>query len=132
MKSGRLSVLLTARTRHPCSPFPSGLWLGLARVGSEDPFLQTVDGGLTSALLRPPAIPFSRESDPGFGPSFPSGSAAKNLPTGDVGSIPGSGRSPGGGQATDSSVLAWRSPWTEEPGVSSPWGRKELDTTGVT
>ena len=36
MKSGRLSVLLTAQTRHPCSPLPSGLWLGLARVGSED------------------------------------------------------------------------------------------------
>ena len=34
----------------------------------------------------------------------------------DVGSIPGSGRSPGGGHATHSSVLAWRIPWTEEPG----------------
>ena len=37
---------------------------------------------------------------------------------GDVGSIPGSWRSPGGGEAmkTHSSVLAWRIPWTEEPG----------------
>ena len=34
----------------------------------------------------------------------------------DVGLIPGSGRSPAGGHATHSSVLAWRSPWTEEPG----------------
>ena len=25
------------------------------------------------------------------------------------------------------SILAWRIPWTEEPG--RPWGRKELDTT---
>ena len=32
------------------------------------------------------------------------------------GSIPGSGRSPGGGDATHSSILAWRIPWTEEPG----------------
>ena len=28
---------------------------------------------------------------------------------------------------THSSILAWRIPWTEEPG--SPRGRKELDTT---
>ena len=34
----------------------------------------------------------------------------------DTGSIPGSGRSPGEAMATHSSVLAWRSPWTEEPG----------------
>ena len=34
----------------------------------------------------------------------------------DEGSIPGSGRSPGGGNGTHSSVLAWRIPGTEEPG----------------
>ena len=34
----------------------------------------------------------------------------------DPDSIPGSGRSPGGGMAIHSSVLAWRRPWTEEPG----------------
>ena len=28
---------------------------------------------------------------------------------------------------THSSILAWKIPWTEEPG--SPWGLKELDTT---
>ena len=33
----------------------------------------------------------------------------------DVGSIPGSERS-FGGMATCSSILAWRIPWTEEPG----------------
>ena len=49
---------------------------------------------------------------------FSGGSAVKNLPvnSGDSGSIPGSGRSPGGGMATHSSFLAWRIPWTEEPG----------------
>ena len=32
--------------------------------------------------------------------------------------------------ATRSSILAWRIPWTEEPGeLNSPWGCKELDTT---
>ena len=54
----------------------------------------------------------------------------KNLPANagdmrDVGSIPGSGRSPEGGMATHSSILAWRIPWTEEPAGYSPWGRKE-------
>ena len=34
----------------------------------------------------------------------------------EVGLIPGSGRSPGGGNGTPSSILVWRMPWTEEPG----------------
>ena len=34
----------------------------------------------------------------------------------DMGLIPGLGRSPAGGMATYSSILAWRIPWTEEPG----------------
>ena len=33
------------------------------------------------------------------------------------------------GMATHSSILAWRNPWTEEPGGLSPWGHKESDTT---
>ena len=31
--------------------------------------------------------------------------------------------------ATHSSILAWRMPWTEEPGGYSLWGREELDMT---
>ena len=31
--------------------------------------------------------------------------------------------------ATHSSILAWRIPWTEEPGSCSPCGHKELDIT---
>ena len=34
---------------------------------------------------------------------------------GDVGVIPGSGRSPEKGMATHSCVPVWRVPWTEEP-----------------
>ena len=31
---------------------------------------------------------------------------------------------------THSSILAWKIPWTEEPGAGyCPWGRKESDTT---
>ena len=33
------------------------------------------------------------------------------------------------GMATHSSILAWRIPWTEEPGGYSPWGHKESDLT---
>ena len=34
----------------------------------------------------------------------------------DAGSIPGLGRSPGGGDGSPTSIHAWRIPWTEEPG----------------
>ena len=45
---------------------------------------------------------------------FPGGSADKESTCneGDLGSIPGLGRSPGEGNATHSSILAWRIPWT--------------------
>ena len=34
--------------------------------------------------------------------------------------------------ATHCSILAWKIPWTEEPGLGySPWGRKESDTTSL-
>ena len=33
----------------------------------------------------------------------------------DAHSIPGSGRSPGGGHGNSLHILAWRIPWTEEP-----------------
>ena len=53
---------------------------------------------------------------------FPGCLVIKNLPAnaGDAGLIPGLGRSPGRGHATHSSVLAWRIPWTEEPGGLQP------------
>ena len=65
---------------------------------------------------------------------FPEGSVVKNLPTMQETQELWV-QSPGGedpleeGVATHSSVLAWRIPWTEEPGVYSPWGLEELDTT---
>ena len=31
--------------------------------------------------------------------------------------------------ATHSSILAWEIPWTDEPGIYSPWGHKESDMT---
>ena len=53
-------------------------------------------------------------------PGFPRGAVVKNMPanaggTGNMGSVPGSGKSPGEGNVTHSSILAWEIPWTEEP-----------------
>ena len=46
----------------------------------------------------------------------------KNLPASaaDAGSIPGSGRSSGGGHGNHSSILAWKIPGAEEPGGLQP------------
>ena len=54
----------------------------------------------------------------------------------DTGSIPGSGRSPEGGNATHCSILVWRIPWTEEPGGfqsigSHRVGHDRIDSTSV-
>ena len=48
---------------------------------------------------------------------FPNDSDGKESAcnAGNVGSIPGSGRSPGE-MAIHSSICAWKIPWTEEPG----------------
>ena len=48
---------------------------------------------------------------------------------GDLGSIPGSGRSPEKEMATHSSILAWRIPGQRSLVGYSPQGRKESDTT---
>ena len=71
-------------------------------------------------------------STPGQGTeAFPGGSTVNNPPdnTGDMGSIPGRGRSPGKEMATHSSILAWEIPWTEEPGGLVHGVAKESDTT---
>ena len=52
---------------------------------------------------------------------FPGGSVVKNLrakagDTEEEGMIPGSGRSPGGGNVNLLQFLAWIIPWTEKPG----------------
>ena len=49
-----------------------------------------------------------------------------------MGLISGLRRSPEEGMATHSSILAWRFPWTEEPGRLQSLTRKESDTTVAT
>ena len=59
---------------------------------------------------------------------FPGDSVVKNPPVnaGDVGSTPGSGRSPGEGMATHSSILAWAISGQRNPMRYSPWGGKRV------
>ena len=63
---------------------------------------------------------------------FPGGSAVKNLPA--VQELQETQvRSPGPleeGVATRSSIIAWRIPWSEEPGGLQSTDHKESDTTG--
>ena len=53
-------------------------------------------------------------------------SACNARDPGNTGSIPGLGRSPGEGMETHSSILAWKMPWTEEPGGLSSMGLQRV------
>jgi len=60
---------------------------------------------------------------------FPGGSDGKETAcnVGDLGLIPGSGKYPlEKGMAAHSSILAWRIPWTEEPGGLQSMRSQEL------
>ena len=59
---------------------------------------------------------------------FPGGSDGKESAcnTTDLGSIPGSGRYPGEGNGNPLSILAWRIPWTEEPGELQSMGSQRF------
>ena len=59
---------------------------------------------------------------------FPGGSDSKESAcnAGDLGLIPGSGRSPEEKMATHSNVLDWRIPWTEEPGRLQSTGSQRV------
>ena len=63
----------------------------------------------------------------GFPRSSVSKESARNA--GDLGSVPGSGKSLEKEVATHSSILAWIIPWTEEPGRLQFMRSQESDTT---
>ena len=59
---------------------------------------------------------------------------AKNPPANagakrDASSVPGSRRSPGGGNGNQSSIRSWKIPLTEEPGGLQSTGSQRTDTT---
>ena len=66
--------------------------------------------------------------------AFPGGLDSKESACreGDTGSIPGSGRSPGEGNTTHSSILAWRMPRTEKPGGLQSTGSQRVRCDWVT
>ena len=59
---------------------------------------------------------------------FPGGSDGKAsvYNAGDPGSIPGLGRSPGEGTGGPLQYIAWKSPWTEEPGRLQSMGSQRV------
>ena len=63
--------------------------------------------------------------------SFPGGSDGKESAcnAGDLGSIFGSGKSPGEGNDNPLQYLAWRISWTAEPGGLLSMGSQRIDTT---
>ena len=65
---------------------------------------------------------------------FPSGSADKNAPAVQETWVRSLGWEDAleEGMVTHSSILAWKIPWTEEPGGLSSMGLQELDMTEVT
>ena len=63
------------------------------------------------------------------GKGFPGGSDDKESTcnAGDLGSIPWSGRSPAEENGYQSSILAWRIPWTKEPGGLQSMGFQRVE-----
>ena len=62
---------------------------------------------------------------------FPGGSAGKESTcnVGDLGLIPGLGRSPGEGKGYQLQYSALRIPWNQYSALRSPWGHKESNMT---
>ena len=60
---------------------------------------------------------------------LPCGSDGKEsaCSAGDLGLIRGLGRSPGEGNGNPSSILAWKIPWTEEPGGLQSMGSQRIE-----
>ena len=61
-------------------------------------------------------------------PEVPGGSDGKVsvYNDGDQGSIPGLGRSPGEGNGNPLRTIAWKIPWTEEPGRLQSMGSQRV------
>ena len=87
----------------------------MCNAPEHSPYQSLLSGGIKKALL---------ESHLGF----PGGSEVKAsaCDEGDLGSIAGLGRSLEKEMATHSSILAWRIPWTEEPGGLQSMGSQRV------
>ena len=150
MDSGQSSGSRALWTQQRCPPALHGL-VSISLMGLEHfLFLQLsiflfYGRNLLEELSQPQVksskcrqnVPFELESGCGacFLWGFPGGSVVKSSPAiagaaRDVGLIPGSGSSPGGGNGYPLQYSFLENPMDRGPLVSySPWGGKELDTT---
>ena len=80
-------------------------------------FILVLKSSLVWPMWAPQAALVFFNMFPPFSEDFPQSSVGEEsaCSAGDLGSVLGSGRSSGGGNATHSSILAWKIPWTEEP-----------------
>ena len=118
--SGKESTCKCRRHRfHPWVGKPPG-------VGNDNPLQcscleNSMDRGAWWAIIHGAARSQTQLRMHSFILGFLGGTMVKNLPAnvGDAraaGLIPRSGKSPGVGNGSPSSILAWKIPWTEEPG----------------
>ena len=98
---------------------PGRMRLPQAPEESMSPLLGSFRGWSPSLCIEEAHYPTSK-SDQGLPDGLTGKESARNAGnTDDVGSIPGLGRSPGGGNG-NSGILAWKIPWTEKPGELQP------------
>ena len=100
-----------------------GAWRPVKRL------LQKFNSGLIAARIMTVVSMEGRIMvPPKMSKGFPGGAVVKSLPAnaGDADSIPGSGRFLEKEMATHSSILAWRIPWTEDPGRPQSTGSQRV------
>ena len=130
--------------RECCFPFTQDLFKGTQRLSSERRGWENnhlpegkhlCNFGLrircqSAPILYPRLEPNSQLNLSVYIWGFPVGSDSKESAWNvrDLGSILGQGDPPEKGMATHSSILAWRIPWTEDPGGLELMGYKESDT----
>ena len=107
----------------------TGLLVCLRRVECLFSFQSTKSGHSAAFLQRA-----SSQTVALFKMDFPGGRVVKNSPANardarDMGSIFGSGNPLEQEMTTYSSILAWKIPWTKEPGGLQSTGHQEPDTT---
>ena len=110
---------------------PDGMWILVPRPGIE-PVSSALSSGVLTTGLPGKSKPMIQKRALQEILGFPGGSDGKESAcnVGDLGSIPGLGRSPGGGHGNPRQYYCLENPhgWRSLVGYS-PWGDKELETT---
>ena len=106
-------------------------WAAVYEVSKSRTRLKQLTRSSSSSLLECQDNPIGKKIAFSTNGGLPGGSEveASACNVGDLGSIPGSGRSPREGNGNPLQYSCWRIPWTEEPGGLQPRDRRESDTT---